>query len=676
MHHERGPVSRSTRRCWNRATSRRATPPCSNPDGSAGRRHGALLLSRRASTDSIGWRCARGSARRGRAGRRCAPRCGRSARMPSPAAEQVRGRERRLDLRHVAVADRRPLVAEEPRGDPSAPGDRPRAGRGPSSRSTPAWRPSWRMIRPSSSVSTGWSAICGQPVVRGVGRPLVDRAPRHVHGRELAHAVAEQPEDRRAPEQVALVAPAHLDETCVVRGPVVHRQHAAEGLAVPVLLVVPQREERGELRVLPRRQSPAARGCTAPSGTRCRACTTRQRSTCGSSGCVAERVEVEVVGLQPTALFLEFLDRDRHAEPFAARSTVVIRVRDRTPYSMGDFPPFRCHRVQRQPAPRFHEHRARPSRPTDRARRSCTIEIIDWVDQLPWMNPDLERDPPAILQRWWTALRGADALIVGHAGVQRQPDAAREERARLGDPTARRTAPSRARSSPSSAPADAPVRPTRAGRTSHRARVHGCRCGGRTARAAVHGRRPIDADGNTDDAEIIDAVAAKLAAVVAALQRRATPATTCLAPRTGRLRTGQGRTGGLPWRSANGELDVGVLTRMTGERPDRATLRRVAARRSSTPSCASTSSTCMHTLQPGSPHESCDRRWSLQRVDGDRRRARARAATHATAGRRVARPVDEDADAPRRTPGSSSDWRSRGRRATCLRAPTRCRWCR
>ena len=38
-----------------------------------------------------------------------------------------------------------------------------------------------------------------------------------------------------------------------------------------------------------------------------------------------------------------------------------------------------------------------------------SIEIIDWVDQLPWMNPDLETDPPEIVQRWWRAVREADA---------------------------------------------------------------------------------------------------------------------------------------------------------------------------------------------------------------------------------------------------------------------------
>jgi chromate reductase len=51
------------------------------------------------------------------------------------------------------------------------------------------------------------------------------------------------------------------------------------------------------------------------------------------------------------------------------------------------------------------------------AQRLCPkelqIEIVDWVDQLPWMNPDLEADPPEIVTRWWDTLRAADALLVG-----------------------------------------------------------------------------------------------------------------------------------------------------------------------------------------------------------------------------------------------------------------------
>jgi len=40
------------------------------------------------------------------------------------------------------------------------------------------------------------------------------------------------------------------------------------------------------------------------------------------------------------------------------------------------------------------------------------VEIIDWLDQLPWVNPDLEGDPPQLVQRWWDTLRAADAMVV------------------------------------------------------------------------------------------------------------------------------------------------------------------------------------------------------------------------------------------------------------------------
>jgi chromate reductase len=41
------------------------------------------------------------------------------------------------------------------------------------------------------------------------------------------------------------------------------------------------------------------------------------------------------------------------------------------------------------------------------------VEVIDWVDQLPWVNPDVEHEPPAIVQRWWDTVRAADAMVVG-----------------------------------------------------------------------------------------------------------------------------------------------------------------------------------------------------------------------------------------------------------------------
>lgn len=41
------------------------------------------------------------------------------------------------------------------------------------------------------------------------------------------------------------------------------------------------------------------------------------------------------------------------------------------------------------------------------------VEILDWLHELPWVNPDIEGAPPPVVQRWWDAVRAADALVVG-----------------------------------------------------------------------------------------------------------------------------------------------------------------------------------------------------------------------------------------------------------------------
>jgi chromate reductase len=147
------------------------------------------------------------------------------------------------------------------------------------------------------------------------------------------------------------------------------------------------------------------------------------------------------------------------------------------------------------------------------------IEWLDWVDQLPWMNPDLERDPPEILQRWWTALRETDALIVGMPEYNWSPT-----------PLAKNALDWATRPPPDRAIAGTVVAFLGAGGRSGAAKgqenltlVLGFMGAVMVAQPPVTlsmiGDR-IDADGNTDDQEIIDAVAAKLAAVVAALQAR------------------------------------------------------------------------------------------------------------------------------------------------------------
>jgi chromate reductase len=147
------------------------------------------------------------------------------------------------------------------------------------------------------------------------------------------------------------------------------------------------------------------------------------------------------------------------------------------------------------------------------------IEIIDWVDQLPWMNPDLESDPPEIVQRWWQALRDADALLVGMPEYNFSPTALAKNALDWA------TRP----------PDDRAIKDTVVALLGS-----GGRSGAARAQENLHVilgfmgaivvieplvqlalvQPKFDADGDTDDPEIIDAVAAKLSAVVEALQRR------------------------------------------------------------------------------------------------------------------------------------------------------------
>jgi chromate reductase, NAD(P)H dehydrogenase (quinone) len=148
------------------------------------------------------------------------------------------------------------------------------------------------------------------------------------------------------------------------------------------------------------------------------------------------------------------------------------------------------------------------------------IEIIDWVDQLPWMNPDLEDDPPEIVQRWWDALRAADALIVGMPEYNFNPTALAKNALDWA------TRP----------PHDRAITNTVVAFLSS-----GGRSGGANSQekislilgylgAAVVTEPPvllaligdrIAADGTTTDVEILEAVNGKLAAVVATLDQRA-----------------------------------------------------------------------------------------------------------------------------------------------------------
>ncbi len=148
-----------------------------------------------------------------------------------------------------------------------------------------------------------------------------------------------------------------------------------------------------------------------------------------------------------------------------------------------------------------------------------SIEIIDWVDQLPWMNPDLETNPPEIVQRWWSALRGADALIIGMPEYNGTPTALAKnaidwatrppsDRAIKGTAVAFLSAAGRS-GGQHSQDSVTPVLGFMGASIIAEPQVRLSQVGDR-----------IDADGHTDDPEIIDAVAAKLCAVVDALSLR------------------------------------------------------------------------------------------------------------------------------------------------------------
>jgi chromate reductase len=145
------------------------------------------------------------------------------------------------------------------------------------------------------------------------------------------------------------------------------------------------------------------------------------------------------------------------------------------------------------------------------------ITIIDWVDQLPWMNPDLESDPPEVVLRWWHELRTADAVIVGMPEYNFTPTALAKNAIDWA------TRP----------PDDRAIAGTAIAFLSSAGRGGGARSQASVTEilgymgAVVVTDPPvqlksiadrISPDGFTEDQDIVDAVAAKLAAVVETLQ--------------------------------------------------------------------------------------------------------------------------------------------------------------
>jgi chromate reductase len=147
------------------------------------------------------------------------------------------------------------------------------------------------------------------------------------------------------------------------------------------------------------------------------------------------------------------------------------------------------------------------------------FEWVEWVDQLPWMNPDLENDPPEVLQRWWSALRAADALVVGMPEYNWSPT-----------PLAKNALDWATRPPDDRAIKDTVVAFLGSGGRGGTAKAQenlGVILGFMGATMVVDPpvqlsflADKIDADGNTDDPEVIAAVQGKLDAVLSTLRER------------------------------------------------------------------------------------------------------------------------------------------------------------
>lgn len=148
-----------------------------------------------------------------------------------------------------------------------------------------------------------------------------------------------------------------------------------------------------------------------------------------------------------------------------------------------------------------------------------SVDVIDWVGELPYYNPDLEDSLPDVAARWRSAVESADALLIGMPEYNFGPSGLAKNAI------------------------DWLTRPL--GAHSLRGKViammtSGGKGGGSMVQPAIGGilgllgntvvTEPavnialggtrIDGNGTTEDAEIVEAVTAKLAAVVAALQAR------------------------------------------------------------------------------------------------------------------------------------------------------------
>ncbi len=148
-----------------------------------------------------------------------------------------------------------------------------------------------------------------------------------------------------------------------------------------------------------------------------------------------------------------------------------------------------------------------------------SFTIVDWVDQLPWMNPDLEADLPPVVQHWHDTVRAADALVIGMPEYNFGPTGlAKNALDWLTRPSDDRVINAKHVAFLSSAGRGGGAK-SQDSMTVILGYLGATIVEEPQVRLSSVADR-FDAEGNTDDPEIIAAVAAKLTALVAALTAR------------------------------------------------------------------------------------------------------------------------------------------------------------
>lgn len=150
-----------------------------------------------------------------------------------------------------------------------------------------------------------------------------------------------------------------------------------------------------------------------------------------------------------------------------------------------------------------------------------SIEIVDWLRELPYYDPDLEADVPPVVGRLRTLVGSAQALLIGMPEYNFGPSAlAKNTIDWLSRPIATRALEGMVIAMLTSggkgggANVQAPLQ-----------QILGLLGNTVVAEPAVQvamGATRIAADGSTDDAEVIDLVTRKMANLVVALRSRAT----------------------------------------------------------------------------------------------------------------------------------------------------------